>query len=807
MKRPQFQLFLALILQAALGMCVGCDEKVQLDKELFLAKRGQALLPIFICADAIPAELTAAQELSKYLEKITGAKFRVLAEPPLRASVPAIYIGNTELARSRGINITQLGPEESVLRTMGTSLLLTGGRPRGTLYAVYELLENTLGVRWYTPWCEKVPPRPTCAIPAMNKRVRPYLTFRSQYTYLGDPDPDGGRFINFKKDQWKMFNVRNKLNVLNLDASVGGGLSCGGRVGGGHGLSPYLPPEKYFKDHPEYYSLRKVGESWQRVPCASNGNHACLTNPDVLPIIIEEVKKDIAKDIAEHKDAICYTVAVEDGGCRTICDCTPCRAKAEKYGADPDPYNKISSDSGLMLWFVNKVADAIKAQYPDKFIRTLAYSAAYLPPTNICANDNVLVHVCNGRSGQVWMPQGIHFIGDDEVLKRWCALAKHVWIWDYADANFSRPAFFHPITWRMADQFKFYKSLGVIDGIFQENPDLMDDSFFNQFYEMNMWIFMKLCQNPDLHVENLMSDFVNGYYEKAGPAILSYLSLVHAHLPGIPDKTFDYEFMSQAQNLFDDAQSAVKANPEILGRVKDLRIQLDLLALIWRNTIIRDYLGHGGKLVKYPWRRCTLKTRLLDTLNTTQHLYILGKAPRYDEYAKEKGDIEIKKIVKGYICAVGAGVDYTPLPKEVSSFAPSQIIDLTAPLFGAYVGVVPDKDATLGIAVDLSNNKFGAAMVMGSYHVKERQDGGGQNLVSSDKKPGYIVYTGPQVSLKEWTYIYTATWALQTHLWTLHDPTNPDQKYNTYVSMKRIDPENNPGAIYVDRLILVKVSK
>ncbi len=30
----------------------------------------------------------------------------------------------------------------------GPDLLLVGGRPRGTLYAVYAFLEETVGVRW-----------------------------------------------------------------------------------------------------------------------------------------------------------------------------------------------------------------------------------------------------------------------------------------------------------------------------------------------------------------------------------------------------------------------------------------------------------------------------------------------------------------------------------------------------------------------------------------------------------------------------------------------------------------------------------
>ena len=35
-----------------------------------------------------------------------------------------------------------------MIRTVGDNLILTGGRPRGTLYAVYEFLERPVGCHW-----------------------------------------------------------------------------------------------------------------------------------------------------------------------------------------------------------------------------------------------------------------------------------------------------------------------------------------------------------------------------------------------------------------------------------------------------------------------------------------------------------------------------------------------------------------------------------------------------------------------------------------------------------------------------------
>jgi len=106
------------------------------DTGAVLAKDGKALMRIVICADAIPAEQTAADELRAYLGKITGAEFAVADESSAEPDSPSIYLGQTAFAAGKGIDLAKLGEEESVLRTVGGSLVITGGRPRGTLYAV-----------------------------------------------------------------------------------------------------------------------------------------------------------------------------------------------------------------------------------------------------------------------------------------------------------------------------------------------------------------------------------------------------------------------------------------------------------------------------------------------------------------------------------------------------------------------------------------------------------------------------------------------------------------------------------------------
>ena len=806
MQKSSVMAFLALAFSAGLLLVSGCvtggGKTAAVNAGLPLAAKGRALVSIVVnSAGAIPAEKTAAKELAAYLTKLTGATFATVEEAAWSGGTPAIYVGDTALAHKLGLDAKGLWPEEAVLKTVAGNLVLTGGQPRGTLYAVYDLLENTLGVRWYTPWAEQVPQVDLCAIPSLDRRVRPHFMFRSHYTHLGDP-----RF--FPAEPWQWFNAHNRINNGGGQGAVlGGEVQYGGRISGGHGFAPYLPVDKYFKDHPEYYSMR----DGKRVTANGvDGNHACLTNPEVLKIIIAEVKKDIQED----PDALCYTVAVNDGGNPTICDCPRCREVARQYGATEER----CTDAGLLLWFVNQVADAIREEHPDKFIRTLAYNPTGKPPRNIRARDNVIVQVCVGAQCElVWLPRGSDSSGP-KALRAWAPFATHLWLWDYACPCYYAPAFFRPLTWKMDEQMKFCQFLGSPDGMFQENEFMFEDSIFTQFYEMNMWIYARLCQDPAADVNGLIADFLNGYYGAAGPALQQYVDAIHARLPRFQYRFFDYAFMSTAQNLFDQAEAAVKHDAERLGRVRDLRLQLDLAALVWRNTIIRDYLAQGGTLERYPWRIPVLKARLLETLDKTTNPYILANAPRPGMKDRKLAD-PVRGITRRYVEEMSAGVDYTPLPPEFAALPPDRVIDLTAPVLasGCFPHVVPDPDAALGLAMPwMRENQLPMPIAFyRSIPQPPLPDCGGVSIPAKEiPGKGYHCYKGPRFPLSEWTYVYlTPTWEIQKHLFSLFDPLHPEQEWEVYVSMKFAGPQNPhgdpqaPNGVFFDRMILVQAEK
>ncbi len=249
---------------------------------LTLATDGQPLMTIVLAEGAIPAERTAAEELADYLTKVTGGEFSVVGEAAAPAG-PCLYVGPTAFARKQGLDSAPWGPERWALRGVGPDLALVGGRPRGTLYAVYRFLEDRIGVRWWNAHEEHVPQRPTLRIPALDRQGEPKFRYRDIYLLYA---PDG------------RFAARNRLNGQGfggLSAALGGGVYYG-PPNGVHTFYFYIPPKDYFDKHPAWFSL-VAGKR------TTDGAQLCLTNPDLRAAVVEKLRGYIEQSRAEAQEA------------------------------------------------------------------------------------------------------------------------------------------------------------------------------------------------------------------------------------------------------------------------------------------------------------------------------------------------------------------------------------------------------------------------------------------------------------------------------------------------------------------------
>jgi hypothetical protein len=103
-------------------------------------------------------ERSAASELQTYIHKMTGVSLSIRTEGQQSGS--CIYVGATRNASLKGVTYPTVGDENGeawAIQAVDGDLFLCGAPARGPLYAVYHLLEDVLGVRWWNYWEESVP--------------------------------------------------------------------------------------------------------------------------------------------------------------------------------------------------------------------------------------------------------------------------------------------------------------------------------------------------------------------------------------------------------------------------------------------------------------------------------------------------------------------------------------------------------------------------------------------------------------------------------------------------------------------------
>jgi hypothetical protein len=107
-----------------------------------------------------------------------------------------------------------------------------------------------------------------------------------------------------------------------------------------------------------------------------------------------------------------------------------------------------------------------------------------------------------------------------------------------------------------------------------------------EFAELRAYLISKLLWNPNLNADDVMDDFLTGYYGKAAKPVKEYITLLHDHnmerlgyklsifgKPALEKETFlSDSLITVYNNLFEQAEKAVADAPEMLNRVKRARL-------------------------------------------------------------------------------------------------------------------------------------------------------------------------------------------------------------------------------------------
>lgn len=149
-----------------------------------LAENGSVRAVIVVDPDASVPDRHAADELATFLGQVTGISFQITNDPS--AGKPRILIGEAAARLADpAFSVKALGNEGIIIRTRGSDLILAGGEPRGTLYAVYTFLEDQVECHWWTPAASTIPSRPNLVIGDLDEQFVPPFEYRE----TNDPAP------------------------------------------------------------------------------------------------------------------------------------------------------------------------------------------------------------------------------------------------------------------------------------------------------------------------------------------------------------------------------------------------------------------------------------------------------------------------------------------------------------------------------------------------------------------------------------------------------------------------------------------
>ncbi|MBI3922149.1 MAG: DUF4838 domain-containing protein [Armatimonadetes bacterium] len=494
-----------------------------------LVYRGNSGYPIVLPPDAIPAEEFAAEELASHLEQMSGVRLPVVRAPktlPRRA----ILLGNSPYLRELGIglNTADLGKEGYALRTVGHRLVIAGGRPRGTLYGVYALLEDYLGCRWYAPDTTFVPKRATIRLPRLNVVRQPGFEYREPWMYSG-----------YIYSTWwsKHFvpeyvaRTRNSGGLLHthvhpIDDRHGGDFRIPHR---GHNLSELVPAKEYATTHPEYFALH----DGKRI--TEGDLELCLSYPDVVRIAADTMRRWMR----EAPEADLFFIGQSDTS--NYCQCQQCVAAYRKHSTNPngDPWGGLGWGglAGRNLEFANEVATRLEKEFPHNRIGLFAYGATRNPPVNIQAHRNLVVWYCPiERCACHPLDRGpinhdfYNFAGG---ITTWLHIARQVYLYDYCHGN----ALGLPTDLlTLASTVRAAKALGVSGVEVDSIIDIQAGFGFCRY-----WLWTQLLRNPDFNAEKGLLEFLSAYYGAAAPHLEAFIRLASdpRRYDPLPDKMAD----------------------------------------------------------------------------------------------------------------------------------------------------------------------------------------------------------------------------------------------------------------------------
>ena len=489
----------------------------------------QSPVPGIAVYNAVTAD--TVRNLLRFSTKVT---LPIYKESEFKNNRKAIYIGNTNAARKAGLAPEKWEIWEHRIDVKDGNIYLHGmdyrntASPKsrfrtyfvlGSCKAAMTFLEEFAGAVFAgTPNLkESIPVQKTITVPE-NFKYRHVP--RIQYTTTGS----GRRGLEY--------DVANNAFFAPHYGSYGG-----------HNHPVAVPKAKYWKSNPEFFAVQRG----KRNP--GNQNQLCLSNKKVQELIYQE--------LISHLDKGYEMVQLAQSDGYIPCECQPCRELfGIKVTAKPADFTAHRNDPawGEKLWILHRgFAERLLKDRPGKKVCIIAYGPTKRPPRTFKEfPSNVAIELA---------PFSKEIVASWKDYKVPCGFTVYLYNWGFYKAE----GFMPKQSWDFCkEQVKLFHAANV-RGIyccgFGELHGLEGPTYY---------IWLKLLQNPDLDVKELLKKFCKQTFKAGAQEMEEFYTLM--------DKRLQLHFTNKEIDWNDPAL--------LNGTMPASRINIGTINLRWPDEVI-----------------------------------------------------------------------------------------------------------------------------------------------------------------------------------------------------------------------------
>jgi Domain of unknown function (DUF4838)/Glycosyl hydrolases family 2, sugar binding domain len=486
---------------------------------LNIATDGQPLATIIVPDDALPVVRFAAEELQYHVRRASGAELPILTESKMPESGALVILGACHATVEAGITPESLEPNEWVGKLTDDRLylagddsdgpaawILHGNRTRvGTLFAVYELIEQEMGVLWLWPGelGELIPAAKSIAVDTWDVRGKP--------AFVHTRWRDGGPMLT-GADGWAAQETRSRFLNEQGKWLRRHRFAMGRNMDMAHAFTKWW--DKYGETHPEYFNLLPDGTR-RSDPNYFGGSTELISmsvgNPDFHRAVVEHWLETRTPqkpwiDCSENDTpgkcmcALCMAQDEPDPELDFPWEEREQRARDAFAAGDKNWVRHLGALSDRYARYYLAVLEEAQKHDPDAVVMGYAYANTVNPPLNTTLNPSVIIGVVP--------PMYYPWTGAKRDYNRrqwegWAATGPRMFLrpnWMLDGHNL--PLF---LARKLGDDFRFYAANGLIGTDF--------DSLTGQYATQgpNLYMLTRLHQKPEMSVDAVLDEYYSAF--------------------------------------------------------------------------------------------------------------------------------------------------------------------------------------------------------------------------------------------------------------------------------------------------------